>query len=164
MSDEDAPRPREISTRLAAVVILTSTALMLCVCVLPVIFLELPFRLFFGWGFFLADAVPRTSFSVFGTISAVAFLGALTLILKQVLRRNTEASASRQPAGWKSTFRLVAIPILLFAAGIGFVGVASSSIWLATTENAARRVGAFRRQAGPVEEQSQTNRSWLLRA
>ena len=53
MSDENAPdgvadknpHPREISTRLAFVAILTSTALMLCVCVLPVIFLEPPFRL-----------------------------------------------------------------------------------------------------------------------
>lgn len=106
---------------------------MLCVCVLPVIFLELPFRLFFGWVFFLADAVPRTSFSVVGLISAVACLAALTLILRQVLRRMTAASVSGQPTSWKSTLRLVVIPILLFAAGTGFVGIASSSIWLTTT-------------------------------
>ena len=142
MSDENAPNgaadknphPREISTRLAFVAILTSTALMLCVCVPPVIFLELPFRLLFGWAMFLARVLPETSFSLIGLISAIACVAALTVLLRLVLRRGVFGSPEDQLDGWKSTLRFIVIPLLLFAAGTGFVGIARSSIWVATTE------------------------------
>ena len=83
---------------------------------------------------YLGRVLPQTSFSFVGLISAVACVAAFALLLRLVLRRGLVGSTEDQNAGWKWTIRLTVIPLLLFAAGTGFVGIARSSLWLATTE------------------------------
>jgi hypothetical protein len=87
-------------------------------------------RLAFGWIRYVARVAPRISVSWIGLVTAIACLVALGIGLHLFLRWLVAAAGSAR--GWSArwTSSLLALVVLMFAAGIGMVGIGHQSGWL----------------------------------
>lgn len=85
-------------------------------------------QLAFGWAGFLAETLPRVSLSPVMAATAAVTLAALVLLSHRLFR---SFHGAWRPA-W--TGMALGLVVLLFAAGLGAVGVAHQTVWLVTSK------------------------------
>lgn len=112
--------------------ILLAFGLLFLACIGLVWPVDLLLNLAFGWIFYLYRVVPQVVVSGSGFLTVAFCLGALAVGLHWFLRWFAAQSGSRS---WppRRTGVLLALIVLMFVAGIAFVGIGHQTAWLLTS-------------------------------
>jgi len=100
---------------------------------------QAPFWLFFGWAFFLSDALGRITLQWFALLTFALCMGGFMVGMHYfgawLYGALTVARGTRQAWPMRWTISLAALVVLLFAAGIACIGVFHQSVWMATSSD-----------------------------
>ncbi len=120
---------------------------------------DLLLNLAFGWMVYLYRVIPQVVVSESGVLTAAFCLCVLAVGLHWFLRWLT-AQRTAQPWPFRRTAAFLALMVLMFVAGIAFVGIGHQAAWLLTSPEPIIKGG---REAS-ARAQSQNNLKWMALA
>ncbi len=121
-------------------------------CLFPLDFL---FALIAGWVFYLIRVVPQITWNWSGFITALVCLIALAFGLQWFLGwfykqwQSKIGNSSPRSWSWAWTMRVLAMVVLMFAAGISAIGITHQTAWLVTSPGPWLE-GGFREPANRI--------------